>query len=96
MVNSNAFPEFGTNWAWDGDTITKANGFLYQLESCTFLICFKILLKVLYYLRDITVKLQMQAIDVCYAYNQVVTALEKIRNEAITEFKIIFLMIQLS
>ena len=93
MVNSSAFPEFGTDWAWDGDTITKANGFLYQLESCTFLICFKILLKVLYYLREVTVKLQMQAIDVSYAYSQmksVVSSLEKMRSKARTEFKIIF------
>lgn len=90
MVNSNAYPEFGTNWAWDGETTTKARGFLYQLESSTFLVCFQILLKILYYLREITVKLQMQAIDVLCAYDQiitVVTALQKIRHESETEFE---------
>ena len=42
MVCPNEYPELGADWAWDGDTITKAYGFLYQLESPTFLISFKI------------------------------------------------------
>ena len=71
MVNSSAYPEFGTNWAWDSDTTTKTYGFLYQLESSTFLVCFQILLKILYFLREITVKLQMQAVDVLCAYDQI-------------------------
>ena len=45
------------------DTITKANGFLHQLESSSFLICFNILSEVLPYLRSLTLKLQMQALD---------------------------------
>ena len=56
--------ELGTDWNWDGESITKANGFLFQLQSPTFLIAFKILLRILYILRELTVKLQMQAIDV--------------------------------
>lgn len=68
MVNSNDFPELGINWAWDGETITKANGFLHQLKSSTFLILFKILLEVMCCLRGLTKKLQLQAIDVFYAY----------------------------
>ena len=71
MVHPNQYEELGTNWSWDGETITKANGFLYQLQSASFLICFKILLQVLYFLRELTLKLQMQAIDVVYAYKQV-------------------------
>ncbi len=47
MVNPSEFPEVGTNWAWDGETITKANGFLYQLQSPSSLICFKLLLEVM-------------------------------------------------
>ncbi len=49
------------DWNWDGETITRANGFLYELpfwdssENS----------------REITIKLQMQAIDVAYAYKQV-------------------------
>ena len=37
----------GTNWDWDGDSVTKANGFLFQLQSPSFLIAFKILLRIL-------------------------------------------------
>lgn len=73
----------GTEWNWDGETINKANGFLYQQES-SFLVCFGILLKTLFYLREITIKLQMQAIDVAYAYKQVssvVTTLKKMNLE---------------
>lgn len=40
MVNPNEFSELGTNWAWDGETITKATGFLHQLQSSSFLIGF--------------------------------------------------------
>ena len=36
MVASGSYPELGTDWNWDGDSITKAHGFLYQLESPTF------------------------------------------------------------
>ena len=51
------FKELGTDWSWDGETLTKANEFLYQLESSSFLVCFKILLEVLSYLRSLTLKL---------------------------------------
>ena len=75
IVHPNIHQELGTSWNWDGETITKANGFLFQLQSPTFLICFKILLQVLYILRELTVKLQMQASDVVSAYRQVDTGL---------------------
>ena len=51
------YESLGTDWKWDTDTITKANSFLYQLESSSFLVCFKILLEVLANLRNLTVKL---------------------------------------
>ena len=76
--------------------MTKANGFLYQLESSSFLVCFKILLKILSYLREITIKLQMQAIDVAYAYKQVssiVSTLENMRKESTAEFRKIFVSV---
>ena len=47
----------------------KANVFIHQLESSTFLVSFKILLECLAHLRGLTVKVQMQAIDVLYAYS---------------------------
>lgn len=37
----------GTDWSCDGETITKANGFLFQLQSSSFLIYFQILVQVL-------------------------------------------------
>ena len=63
--------ELGTDWSWDGETITKANGFLYQLQSSSFLLSFQILLQVFQLLREITLKLQMKAIDVISAYQLV-------------------------
>ena len=52
--------ELGTDWAWDGESITKANGFLFQLQSPSFLIAFKIIFCILYTVRELTTKLQMQ------------------------------------
>ena len=46
----------------------KANGFLYQLQSSSFLLSFQILLQVFQLLREITLKLQMKAIDVISAF----------------------------
>ena len=89
MVHPNQHQELGTTWNWDGDTITKANGFLFQLQAPSFLICFKILLQVLYILRELTMKLQMQANDVVSAYrqvNSVVCVLKHMRQESMTEF----------
>ena len=33
------------NWKWEGETLAKESGFLYQLQSSSFLLCFKILLE---------------------------------------------------
>ena len=93
MVSPNAFLELGTNWEWDGETITKANGFLHQLQSSPFLISFKILLEVMCCLRGLTKKLQLQVIDVFYAYkevNSVVLTLKGMRNDSDQEFHRIF------
>ena len=32
----NSFQCLGTDWNWNGETLRKANGFRYQLESSTF------------------------------------------------------------
>lgn len=93
MVYPRQFEELGIDWNWDSETTTKANGYLFQLESSSFLICFKILLKVLCYLREITIKLQMEAIDVAYAYKQVcvvVTTLKDMRSKSTDGFKTLF------
>ena len=47
---------------------TSEVSFSFQVQSPSFLIAFKILLCIMYVLRELTVKLQMQAIDVTYAY----------------------------
>ena len=93
IAHPSMHPELGTEWNWDGDSITKANGFLFQLQSPSFLIAFKILLRILYILRELTVKLQMQAIDVTYAYQQVtsvVSTLKKMREDSSSQFRLIF------
>ena len=87
------YEDFGTDWNWDGETITKANGFLFQLQSSSFLICFKILHEIFQNLRSLTIKLQMQAIDVVYAYKDVqsvISTLKGMRERSSSEFKNIF------
>ena len=89
IVHPSMHQELGTARNWDGESITKADGFLFQLRSTSFLIAFKILLCILYVLRELTVKLQMQAIDVTYAYQQVnsaVITLKKMREDPLREF----------
>ena len=93
MVIPRQYEDFGTDWNWDGETITKANGFLFQLQSSSFLICFKILLEIFHNLRSLTIKLQMQAIDVVYAYKEVqsvISTLKGMRERSSSEFKNIF------
>ena len=65
----------------------------FLLRSSTFLIAFQILLQVLQVLMEFTVKLQMQAIDVVYAYkmvNSVVSTLKALRHNSTAEFKKLF------
>ncbi len=93
IVCPSQLENLGTDWNWDGETLTKANGFIHQLECSSFLVCFKILLEVLSGLRELTLKLQMQAVDVIYAYRQVravVSTLKKMREGSEREFKRIF------
>ena len=89
MVYPSLYSNFGT-WNWDGE---KANGFLFQLQSSTFLAAFHILLQVMQVLKELTLKLQMQAIDVVYAYNavqSVVTTMNFLRQNSTAEFKKVF------
>ena len=80
MVSPQQFQDLGSDWNWDSDTLTKANGFLYQLQSPLFLLSFKILLEVLTCLRGLTLKLQMEAIDVLYAYKEVCSIVSMLRS----------------
>ena len=93
MASPNQFPNLGTDWGWDGETVTKANGFLYQLESSSFLVSIMILFEVLTILRSVTLKLQMEALDVFYAYKEVgrvVSVLKGMRADSENEFRRIF------
>ena len=58
MAHPRLHTDLGLNWSWDGETVTKANGFLYQLQSSSFLVSFHILLQVLQVLKELTLKLQ--------------------------------------
>ena len=96
IVHPSMHQALGSDWAWDGESITKANGFLLQLQSPSFLIAFKIL-RILYTFRELTAKLQMRAIDVTYAYQQVtsvVSTLKKMRIHPINSAR--FLLRQLN
>ncbi len=94
MVNRSAHPQLGVDWTWDGETVNKANGFLFQLESSTFLISFHILLQFFQLLREVTIKLQMRATDVVYALKtvkEVVSTLTSMRACSTAEFHKLFL-----
>ena len=67
MVHPHLHQELGTDWSWDGETISKASGFLFQLQSPLLLVSFQILVQVLQILRELTIKLQMKATDVVSA-----------------------------
>ena len=71
----------------------QATGVIHQLKSPTFLICSQILLECLTHLRGLTIKLQMQAMDVLYAYKQVSSvhsSLVGMRERADATFSTIF------
>lgn len=85
MVHPTLHSDLGTDWSWDGETITRANGFLSQLNSSSFLVAFCILVEVHQVLKEITVKLQSVAIDVVQAYTMVesvVSILKQMRQES--------------
>ena len=84
--------ELGTDWGWDGESITKVNGFLFQLQSPSFLIAFRILVRILYTFRELTTKLQMRAIDVTYTYQVklIVSTLKKMREDSSNQFHSLF------
>lgn len=90
MVDPHLHDDLGTDWSWDGETITKANGFLFQLQSSSFLVSFQVLVQVLQILRELTIKLQMKAVDVVQAYRmvkKVVSTLKSMRHNSTTEFR---------
>lgn len=90
MIYPDQYTELGTDWKWDADTLVKASGFIHQIESSTFLLTFKILLEFLSYLRELTLKLQLEAIDVVYAYKHVISSFKSMREDSETEFRKIF------
>uniref|UniRef100_A0A1X7VGF4 DUF4371 domain-containing protein n=1 Tax=Amphimedon queenslandica TaxID=400682 RepID=A0A1X7VGF4_AMPQE len=93
MAHPSLHTDLGTDWGWDGETVTRANGFLFQLQSPFLLVSFHILLQVMTLLIDLTVKLQMQAINVIYAYNaitSVVSTFKSLRQQSGLEFKKVF------
>ena len=90
MVHPHLHSELGTDWSWDGEIITKANGFLFQLQCSSFIVSFQILVQVLHILRELTVKLQMKAVDVVQAYKTVkdtVSTFKSMRRNSVTEFR---------
>ena len=90
IVHPQLYEQVGTDWNWDGETITKASGFIFQLQSSSFLVSFQILVQVFHILRELTIKLQLKAIDVVSAYklvNKVVTTLKPMRVNSVSEFR---------
>ena len=80
MAHKDLHTSLGTNWNWDGESITRANAFLYQLQSSPFLVGFRILVQVLLVLKELTVKLQSVDNDVTYAYSMVESVIRILKN----------------
>ena len=59
------------DWSWDTETLTKARGFLHQLNSFEFFISFNVTMRIMSSLRTLTVKLQKKSIDILAAYDLV-------------------------
>ena len=92
-MTSTSHASLGVDWNWDTETVMRATGFLHQLESSSFLICVQILLECLTRMRGLTLKLQMEAVDVLYAYKQVdnvIKSLKNMREKASHTFSVIF------
>ena len=87
MVHPQLHQDLGIDWKWDGESSTKANGFLYQLQSPLFLVSFQILVQVLQIVREVTVKLQMKAIDVASAYRLVEKIVSRLKSNYLSEFR---------
>ena len=93
MVDPSLCQDLRTDWEWNSDTVVKANGFLSQFRSSTFVIAFNIVLEVFACLRGLTVKWQGKAADVAFAYKEVgetVKRFEKMRENSEEEFSSIF------
>ena len=60
--------EYGGDWSWDSETLTKASGFLKLMTSFEFAVSFCIAMRLLSSLRGLTVKLQKKANDILVAY----------------------------
>ncbi len=58
------------DWGWDSETVTKANGFLRQLETFEFIVSASITMRLLSSVRPVTVKLQKRSTDILKAYGQ--------------------------
>lgn len=88
MVHPTLHCDPGTDWSWDGETITRANGFLFQLQSSTFLVAFCMMVQVFQVLKELTVKLKSIAIVVqAYAMVEpVVSILKDMRRESESKF----------
>ena len=72
MVFPNQFENPHCDRDWDGETMTNTCGFIYHTKSASFLVALKVILEVLANLRGLTLKLLMQALEVFYAYCQVI------------------------
>lgn len=74
---------------WDGDSATRAAGFLHAIQAGVFLVAFTVVRCCLQYLKPITVKLQESAKDVVNAYKEVgnvTRCIQGLRDSASTTF----------
>lgn len=53
IVHPSLHVGLGNDWSWDRETVTKANSFLFQLQSSTFLVALHILLQVMQLLKEL-------------------------------------------
>ena len=90
MTSPSIHPNLGYDWNWDGETVTKANGYMYQLQSSSFLVASRILIQVLHSMKELTLKLQQVAMDVVEAFRMVLAKFKLLQRDSEMELHKVF------
>lgn len=68
------------DWSWDSETRNLANGFLHRITSFDFIVAFITTMKILAFVKPISIKLQKRSNDVIKAYGMVDEVLKELKD----------------
>ncbi len=93
MVNPTMYPDYGNDWNWDRDTLTKTNGLLHVFTSFQCVVAMVCAVHVLVIIKPISIKLQKRNNDIVMAYGIVAEVKHELETDRVTvdeSFKRIF------